>query len=148
MQRQPGFTLLEILIALIVASILAAVAIPSYRNHVVKSNRQVAVRTLLDVSAQFEAFRLKNRSYPEVLGSGYGNTVYVDRLGKYSASSTTGSVFEITLEEAEDKVFSLQAAAVGTQADDVVCQTWTLTSTGSRSATGAAHDTINECWKN
>ena len=49
-----GFTLIEMMITLVVLAILVAVAVPSYRNYVLKANRAVAKGNLrLVVDHQF-----------------------------------------------------------------------------------------------
>ena len=49
-----GFTLIELMIVVAIVAILAAIAYPSYREHVVKSRRATAQSCLLEM-AQFEA---------------------------------------------------------------------------------------------
>lgn len=57
MRRLAGFTVLEALTALVVVGILAAIAIPSWRSHLLKSRRADAMAALLAVQkAQDEYF--------------------------------------------------------------------------------------------
>jgi type IV pilus assembly protein PilE len=50
--RSSGFTMLEILVALVVVAILAAVAIPSYRAYVIRAQRATA-KVALEQAAQY-----------------------------------------------------------------------------------------------
>ena len=51
---QQGFTLIELMIVVAIVAILAAVAIPSYQQYVVKSNRSAAQSHLLSVDNKQE----------------------------------------------------------------------------------------------
>ena len=75
-----GFTLVELMIVVVVVSILAAVAIPSYRNYVMRSQRTDATTALLRIQAAQEKFFLQNNAYSNNLplappnGLGMGTT--------------------------------------------------------------------------
>ncbi|MGB5337609.1 MAG: type IV pilin protein, partial [Gammaproteobacteria bacterium] len=49
---QRGFTLIELMIVVVVISLLAAIAYPSYRDHVIRAHRADAKAALLE-NAQF-----------------------------------------------------------------------------------------------
>ena len=61
--RAQGFTLIEVIIALAVVALLASIALPSFRDQVVRSNRADAKTTILEVMQQQEAFFTENNSY-------------------------------------------------------------------------------------
>ncbi len=52
--RMSGFTLVELLIVMVIASILMMVAVPSYRQSVIKSRRADARVALNDVAQRLE----------------------------------------------------------------------------------------------
>lgn len=58
--RQRGFTLIELLIAVVIVSILAAIALPSYRSSVVRSNRADAQQALLVAAQNLERYYATN----------------------------------------------------------------------------------------
>lgn len=60
---QRGFTLLELMIAVVVVGILATVAYPAYLNQLQKARRAEAQATLLDIAARQQQFLLDTRSY-------------------------------------------------------------------------------------
>ena len=130
-----GFTLIELMIVIVVVAILASIAVPSYRQFVLRSHRTEAKRTLLNVAVAQEKFYLQNNTYagPSALEiappSGLGISSTTEH-GHYAVAITAGSVGE----------FSATATAQGGQADDSRCATFTINQAGSRTATNA------DCW--
>ena len=64
-----GFTLLELMIVVVVVAILAAVALPSYRDYITRSQLAEAYTNLADVSTKLELYFQDNRTYVGVRGS-------------------------------------------------------------------------------
>ena len=60
---QLGFTQIELMIVVAIIGILAAVAYPSYQNHVRKGNRATAQAFMMDVAQRQQNHLLNNRSY-------------------------------------------------------------------------------------
>src|SRR5690606_5163607 len=132
-----GFTLIELMIAVAIVGIIAAIAMPAYQNYVMQSNRAVA-KAILHENAQFmEQFYTENNRYDQDVG---GNAVALP----VTQSPRSGAVqYNITLQAVANATFTLQAVpdAGGSMAGDV-CGTLTLTNTGLQGAGG----TIAECW--
>ena len=61
--RARGFTLVEVIITVAIVAILAAVALPSYREHVRKSRRAEAQAYLMAVASRQQQFLLDTRGY-------------------------------------------------------------------------------------
>jgi type IV pilus assembly protein PilE len=68
-KTQRGFTLIELMIAMIVVAILAAVALPAYRDYLMRSNRSSAEQIMLSISDREERYYLDARAYTDVLGT-------------------------------------------------------------------------------
>jgi type IV pilus assembly protein PilE len=58
-----GFTLIEMMIVVVVIAILAAIALPSYNNYVMRSRIIGATSELADRRVRMEQFFLDNRTY-------------------------------------------------------------------------------------
>ena len=132
--RNQGFSLIELMIVVVIVAILAAVAIPSYRQYVVRSHRTDAQRALMDVAGRQERYF-------------YSNNTYADALGDLSASaSMAGAYYSVSIASASSTDFTVTATAVGAQQrDDTLCQTLSLNRAGVQQSTGS---TVNspKCW--
>lgn len=139
-----GFTLTELLVAVVIIGILAAVAMPSYQNYVRQSNRTVA-KGILHENAQFmEQFYTVNNQYDATVGAdGIANTVDDVAVAiPITQSPKTGAAqYTISLQAVANATFTLQAVPGGTMSGDT-CGTLTLTNTGVQGAGG----NIASCW--
>lgn len=58
-----GVTLIELMLVVAIVGIIGAVAIPSYRNYVVRAHRADAQLVLMQIAAAQEKFYLANNTY-------------------------------------------------------------------------------------
>ena len=62
--KQQGFSLIELMIAVVIVGIISAVAIPNYRDYVTRSRVPEATAGLGDLRVRMELFYQDNRTYP------------------------------------------------------------------------------------
>ena len=62
-RRTRGFSLIELMIALVIAGVLLAIAIPSYQGHVIKTRRNEARELLTSAGLAIEKFKAQNFAY-------------------------------------------------------------------------------------
>lgn len=138
--RQDGFTLIELMIAVAVIGILAALAFPSYQEHINKSRRADAQAALVELAQFMERHYTSNGGY---LAS--GNTGAAPTL-PFSKAPKDGSLefYALSLSAATAQGYTLQAVPKNSMSNDK-CGTLTITNTGAKSQkTGA---TLAECWR-
>lgn len=130
-----GFTLLEMLIVVAIAGILASVAYPQYTEYVKRAARADAMVLLLDAANKQEQYYADNRSYTDDLS-----------LINVPTTSENG-YFTIAVEVPDAGTsFTITAtAAAGAVAGDAACTTFTITDTGVKGSTGTS-DT-DDCWE-
>ena len=154
---QAGFTLIELMITVVVASILIAVAIPSYTGQMRKSRRTDAKSALLSLAARQERFYSTNSAYTnDASNLGMDSTSkvlsqYTVGSGYYQVSACISTTTTIPTTcgtggtpASNGVTYLLVAVPVGTQAKDTLCGTYTLDNTGVQSNTGNSQ--TSGCW--
>lgn len=130
--KQHGFSLIELMIVVAIVGILAAVALPSYQEHVRKGARAEAISALTDLANKQEQFYVDNRRYAK-------------SMTELSAPTTTESGYYTVSVTNTAQAFTLTAtAASGPAADDGKCKTFTITDTGVKASTGSGSK--KDCW--
>jgi type IV pilus assembly protein PilE len=143
-RRERGVTLMELLLVVIIISVMAAISIPSYRSYVRRTQRTDATVTLLKIASQQEEFYLQSDTYA-------GTAVLSDAPpAGLGIAGTERGLYTVSIPVANALSFRAQAvpAAGSPQADDDLCQIFTVNEQGVRTAAdGGGTDTTSQCWK-
>lgn len=146
--RSAGFTLIELMITVVIATILLSIAIPLYLHQIRESRRTDARSALLDLAAREERYFDSNNAYTGVasnLGySGFGSGFPVGSGQYYYIDAPTVS------NTANPPTFSLEAQPLAGKGQDLDsdCQTFTVTQTGQQTSTNSASaDSSATCWR-
>jgi len=140
-----GFTLIELMIALVVAGLLAAIAYPGYQQYVQRGRRADAKGSLVEMAQFMERYYSENNSYasaslPVTRSPREGAAVYTIRFG---SSCTDGSVSVSSNPQAN--CFLVQAIPIaGTAMEGDRCGTLRIDNTGNKTVSGSAG--ALQCW--
>ncbi len=145
-QKQRGVTLIELVIVMIIVGILAAVAIPSYRNYVLRSQRSDAKDALLALATAQEKHYLQCNTYGTAIAgatncaAGQVQTAAASQNGWYTLAIVAADAIGFTV--------SATATAGQNQFQDTECRSFRVTDRGVRTATDAGGaDNTAECWR-
>lgn len=138
-----GFTLIELMIAVVIVGILAAIAYPSYQRYMLQTRRSDAQIALLNVA------NLQERFFTEC--NTYANSLTNDRTCAELGLNLTDNLspdghYRLTIASASATAFTVSAEPVSTspQASDSDCTGFSIDERGNRNAAGAA---ASRCWR-
>jgi type IV pilus assembly protein PilE len=135
-----GFTLIELMIAVAIVGILAAIAYPSYVEHVYRSRRAEAEATLMELAQWMERNYMLNSNYnKDSQKKDIDNTALQAPIQGRTVLSYYDFAFVVGTLAAN--AFTLSATAKGTQANDK-CPVLTLSSNGEKCAYAAVDATV------
>jgi type IV pilus assembly protein PilE len=143
-----GVTLMELMIVMAIVGILAAVAYPSYRNQVMKSNRSEAKIVLNQLAQEFEKCFSRFNTYVYVDVATHGQCFTMLNQLQGGGINSTNAKYLVTIPAAGDvsaTQFKLTATPQGPQAKDTDCGTWTLNESNTKTVTGGLGPFT--CWK-
>ena len=128
-----GFTIIELMIALVIVALLVAVAIPSYQSYVMKGYRSDAIKDVTAVLQAQERYYSDNYTYTTDLSDlGYANSTLSTSDNRYVISAAACGSTALT------QCIQVTATAQGSQAGDgnLVVDT---TGTQTRSLNGSSY---------
>ncbi len=138
-RHHAGFTLIELMIVLVIVVVLAAIALPSYREQVAKSRRAEATGVLLESSQYQRRFYSANDTFTSTLP-----------ISLQQSPRESTPLYSVTLMiSANTTSFTLTAVPItgGSMATDR-CGSLVLNSTGGKSISGNnAATVVSECWR-
>jgi type IV pilus assembly protein PilE len=160
LKRSQGFTLIELMIVVVVATILLSIAVPSYMQQIRQSRRTEAKTALLDLAGREERFLTTNPTgYTNVAanlgyagfgaGTSVGNGYYQLSTPCVAAGGAALGACDPNANAPAGPSFYLVATAVAgtSQAADTQCATFAVDSVGNQFAfNSAGANTTTTCW--
>ena len=98
--EQRGFSLIELMIAVVIIGVLVAIALPNYQTYLVKSARAAAQAQMMDIANRQQQFLLANRAYADkttLEASGYALPSDVSNNYGYSITVAAGTPPSFTI---------------------------------------------------
>jgi type IV pilus assembly protein PilE len=151
--RTGGFSLIELMVVVVIATILLSIAVPSYMSQIRESRRTDARTALLDLAGREESYNAAMNAYtnaaanlgytafPISVGSGY-YTITVVCVAAYGAA--LGCDPNANAPVGPSYYLTATPVAGMSQAQDTQCTSFSLDSLGNQFSTGTAPTTT--CW--
>jgi len=132
MNSDKGFSLTELMTVIAIIGILAAVAYPSYQNHLRKGRRAEAQTLMMEIANRQQQFLMDARQYTTTMGAGGLN---ISTSGWTCAATCTNPFYSVSVPAvgATPPSYTITAAAQGVQLAD---GDLTLNSDGSKTRAG------------
>ncbi len=118
-KRFKGFSLIELLVAMSVLAILLAIAIPGYKDYMIRANKSAVKAVMLEVSSRQEQFLMTTGAY--------GTLTQLT----YTVPAEVSAVFDITLTTGTNSGSSITALQG--------LPTFTITASGKSGTIQAGH---------
>ncbi|KPF44649.1 hypothetical protein D621_18730 [beta proteobacterium AAP51] len=112
--RARGFTLIELMVAVAIVAIIAAIALPAYQSSVIKSRRADAMAAISSVQQAQERWRGNNAAYSTDMGA-TGLNITSPPLYTLSLAAPNATANSIA------RGYIVTAVAQGRQASDAQC---------------------------
>ena len=143
MNREKGFTLIEVMIVAAIVGILAGIAYPSYKAYIARASRAELRALMLDIAQKQERYYSSNNTYLAIsaptataptgwINFSGGTTMAARKYDVSVALSGGGTGYTIT-------------GAPSNGYSDTTCGTYTLTQTNARGNSGNSRPSA-ECW--
>ena len=111
-----GLTLIELLVVIVIVGVLAAIAIPTYSNYIIRARRADAKTALEQLRAAQEMWRAERGSYAIDDGNGTAVAKLQTTMGAPAAAISTYYNWSLTVKTAT--LFTARATPSGSQATD------------------------------
>lgn len=138
MKKVGGFTLIELMITVAIIAILSAIAYPSYKSYIVRSNRAAAVSYVMNLVSKQEQYYLDARRYADQLSQLGAATVPAEVANNYIITITVANL------SASPPTYSFTATPNGSQLSDTQCGALSVNQTGNKTVTGSGP--VTKCW--
>lgn len=147
--RARGFSLIELVVAMLIAALLAVFALSTYTTQIKKSRRVDAKTALMDLAGREERNLTATNGYSNVAANlGYfGNFPIVVGGGYYQVNATVPDPNQPAPGGLQPPTFLLTATPIGDQVKDTQCASYTLNNQGLQKAVDAGGaDNTATCW--
>jgi type IV pilus assembly protein PilE len=144
--RRAGFTLIEVLTALVVIGVIAAIAIPSWRSHLMRTRRADGTAALIAVQRAQDTFFVRHARYATTAQLAVAEP---DGLGLRGASDSRFYLLELaTRDDGLGFIATARVAPREGQAGDSRCALLSIDHLGQRRAEDAdGADRTADCWR-
>ena len=144
--RRGGFTLIEVMITIAIIGILTAIALPAYRNYIIRGKLVAGTNALANMRAQMEQYYQDNRTYatvsaPSIVTPCVANAVTANNSNPFNVGCSAAS------DAPTSTTYTLRATGTGVVAGSVytIDQGNNMTTAGFPTSWGSVPPN-NGCW--
>lgn len=134
-RRCRGWSLVELMVALLVLAILLSLAYPAYNNQVIKSRRADGHALLYEAAQRQQQFFTSNNQYTATVGVG----------GLEMAAASDSGFYTLSINRPNATTYTLTATAVSPQDADTDCGNLSLTSLNIKACSADGCEPAR-CW--
>lgn len=142
MKKHNGFTLLELMVSISIVGITAAIALPTYRQSVLKTNRSDAQISMAGLATLQERFYFTHNRYTgdfaELIDGAVSNQPVISEKAHYSIALAVTP---------NGREWTMVATAINAQAEDHDCAKMSVTSKGQKTSVDSSDVASTDCWK-
>jgi type IV pilus assembly protein PilE len=142
-----GYSVVELMVVVLVLSILAGLAYPSYQSTIRKTRRQEAISAMMVVAQEMERYHTIYNAYVDItVAAPPRPKLYAvpASVSEYYTFSISSSIAAPTAFAGTSQQYQIRIEAKGAQLkDNAECRLLTYDSTQKKGPTAAA---VNACW--
>ncbi|MEY4210410.1 MAG: hypothetical protein RLZ92_790 [Pseudomonadota bacterium] len=148
-----GFTLLELMMALVIFSIISVIGFGTYQQYLYKSRRTDGQTSLISLQLAQEQYRNHCPQYATELGanSSCSQNLSPTPDGQHTLSASaisTNHYYQLAIQanSANSTTYILTATAIGNQLGDSSCQILSIDQSSNKSARTSTGQIATDCW--
>jgi type IV pilus assembly protein PilE len=134
-RRHRGFTMIELMITVALVAILSAIALPTYRQYILRAHRSDALSILSQDQATLERCYAQNFSYLTVCSA----------LPTFPQTSPQ-AYYSIALSSQTATTYTLTATPINSQNRDTTCSTISVDQANQRVGLDSGGTAQSLCW--
>jgi len=142
MRKSAGFTLIELMVTIVIVAILAAIALPSYQQYIMRGKITEATSNLSSVRLQMEKYYADNRKYDNGTTTNCGVTVPSGANARYfTISCASGNPNGVG-----DQTYTVTAAGKTSEGMDKFTYTINESNVRQSTITEPGWNSSTTCW--
>lgn len=150
-KSQSGFTLIEIMIAVVIVAIIAAIAVPSYQSQVARGKLAECASFAYQLASVQEQYYTANQTFAGSITAASGLNASGTSENGYCTAALTTVGGTCDPDDASERCVGFTLSVTFNNVPDsfIQCETLTLDNRGQKGVTTSSGTagTVTECWR-